>query len=283
VPPQPALGPPAAGLGAEYDDGGVLRRSLWMLAVLVPLLVLSAAIPTAAEWGHIRAEWGLAFGSARVVSAVVISSGPSLEFSRDCGAWTQINVAWAAPGGAHSGHFSVCNSDASRFAVGRVIQVMVIPGDASVIQGESQALAIAGVVIESVVGAFFLLVLGLVARWALVVCRARARSRTAPWLPGEVRDSYRLSRARGKPVQVLFDPGSAPWPAHRDPPDRECYAEFMVNPRKDRMALERGDRVWLAPTGRSLVRRRRTQPYAIVRTSDRALFWAGGKPLPGGW
>lgn len=123
VPPQPAPGPPPGGLGAEYDDGGFLRRSLQRLAVAIPLLLLPAAIPTAVEWGHIRAEWGLAFGSARTVSAVVTGSALSLEFSRSCGATTQINVAWPPPAGPHSGHFPVCDNDASRFKVGQVIQV----------------------------------------------------------------------------------------------------------------------------------------------------------------
>jgi hypothetical protein len=37
----------------------------------------------------------------------------------------------------------------------------------------------------------------------------------------------------------------------------------------------------VAPASRTLGGHRRTGPYAVIRASDRLVFWATARPLPG--
>ncbi len=231
--------------------------------------------------GPARAEWALASGSAKIVSASVVGTNPLQKNRRTC--MTQVNVVWPAPGGANRGHFTVCDDQAaSRFPPGKVIKVATIPGDADVMYGESRGRAVLAVVAETM-ALLCLLLLGAFAvrRW-LALRAAADRWRAAPWLPG----SLRLGPAPGKLQQVLiyFDPAIVPWTRgqYQGVPGGPV-AELRIQPRRG-YHLADGDPVWLIPTGRSLFRRRRSAPYAVVRRTDRKVFWATGRPLPGsGW
>jgi hypothetical protein len=178
-----ALSPHPDVAPAALYDGSALRRSRRRAAFMTGFLVLLALIPLSLL-GHVRAEWALTFGRARVVSATVAGSQPSAEFNRTC-TMTQIDVIWPAPAGTSTGNFTVCAGDASQFPAGKVVQVAVLPGDSSVIQGESRADAISGVAIESAVALFLLVMLAASARWLLLLVTAGSRWRSGPWLPGE--------------------------------------------------------------------------------------------------
>jgi hypothetical protein len=183
---------------------------------MAALLVLIVAVPVAALLGHVRAEWALAFSDARFVRAAVTGTSPSADSSRTC-TMTQVDVAWPAAVGGHTGHFSVCDDEASRYRVGEVISVAAVPGDPSVIAGESGADAVFGVTAELVIAVLVVLLLALLARSYLLLAAAPHRWRTAPWLPAEVRRGVRRSGApKGQPVVASFGPGRAPWPVGQD-------------------------------------------------------------------
>jgi hypothetical protein len=300
--------PPAAGSSlaprpdvaqaALYDASG-LRRYRRNAALLLAFWVLVTALPLIVLIGHVRAEWGLALGQARIVSAVVVGSAPTLP-SRTC-SMTNINVSWPAPAGGHPGQFAVCDNDTSQFPVGTVVSVAVVPGDISVIQGESRASAVAGVILESVFGLVILFFLAGTARWWYVLAAAGRRWKTAPWLAGEVRPGLEGRRGRGEPV-IVFLAGPVPWAAPKArkgtclarsfPPgaaeqadehglDPDNAIDLLVQRRKDAARLDSGDRVWVAPAGRTLPRHLRSGPYAVIRAGDRRVFWAMGQRMPG--
>jgi hypothetical protein len=242
-----------------------MRRRLY---ALVALLAVPVGLPVLLLFGHIQAEWALAFGRASIVSATVAGSRPSLQYSRTCSSMTRIDVTWPAPDGTNPGHFTVCDPEARQYPVGKVIQVAVLPGDSSVIVGADRASAIFGVVLESLVLLFFLLMLALAVRWWLVLRTAATGWRSAPWLPAEARQGIG-SHGKRQPIVVFFDPETGP-----------DAMDLLVEPRRDGAQLEAGDRVWVIPTGRSLFDRRLAAPYAVVRAGDWAMFWGMGKPMP---
>jgi hypothetical protein len=272
-----SLAPPADLPKAGLDDGGSLRRMRRRLVFWVGVFALAVGLPTLLGFGHIQAEWALALGKARIVAATVSGSQPSAEFNRFCSSMTRVDVAWPAPNGNNPGNFTVCDSEASQYPVGRVIQVAVVPGDSSVIVGESRGAAIFGVVIESLTLLFLLLMLAAAVRWWLVLRAAATRWRSSPWLPGQTRDGVRR-RGKGQPVLVLFDPEALPWPAT----DGNQLMDLLVERRRDGERLLSGDPVWVIPTGRSLVHRSRSGPYAVVRAGDWMMFWGTGNPMPRG-
>jgi len=272
---------------ALYDGSG-LRRNLL----------------TTVLFGYVRAEWALALGSAKIVNAAVVGTEPSAEFSRSC-TMTQINVVWPVPGGANPGQFSVCDNQASQFPAGKVIQVAAVPGDTSVVQGESRAAAIFGAILESLACVFVLWILASGARQWLVLATARHRWGEAPWLAGEAMPGGEVpGRKAGQPVIFFLQEDSVPW---QRPPakirGRTCLARsfprgaaeqaerrgldpdkavgLLVQRRKDGALLESGDQVWVAPVGRTLIRHVRTAPYAVIRAADRRVFWAMGQRMPG--
>ena len=63
--------------------------------------------------------------------------------------------------------------------------------------------------------------------------------------------------------------------------DPQAAVRLNVQRRRDRAQLAEGDRVWVAPAGRTLRGHRRASPYAIIRAGDRQVFWATGMPMPG--
>jgi hypothetical protein len=284
---------------AALYDGSYLGRLRRNAALLLAFWVVATVLPLIALFGSVRAEWGLALGQARIVSAVVVGYAPALP-SRTC-SMTNINVSWPAPAGGHSGRFAVCDNDTSQFGVGKVVSVAVVPGDTTVTQGESRASAIAGVAIESVFGLVILFFVVGTAQWWYALTAAGMRWKTAPWLAGEVRPGVMSRRGRGQPI--IFFLASAPWPplkirkgtcltrsfppgtaeqAEEDGLDPDGAIDLLVQRRKDGAHLDSGDRVWVAPAGRTLRRHFRSGPYAVIRESDRRVFWATGQRMPGG-
>jgi hypothetical protein len=282
---------------ADGRAPGRLRRQA---AIFFVFMVLVVALPVIALFGHISAEWALAAGRARAVRATVVGTAPSDEFNRTC-TMTRINVTWPAAAGTSAGHFSVCDSAVPEYPAGRVVQVAVKPGDSSVIAGESRAGAVFGVALESLVLLFIVVMLAATARWWFVLAAAGRRWKTAPWLPGEATPAA----GRRQRIFVLFDHGSVPWPPERAR-GRTCLsrslplavarladdrgldpgtaAELTAQRRRDGEQLGEGDRVWVAPAGRTWPRRYRSGPYAVIRASDRRVFWATGLKMPGrGW
>jgi hypothetical protein len=79
---------------AALYDGSALRRYRRNAALFVGFLVLATALPLVALFGSVSAEWGLALGQARIVSAVVVGSAPTLP-GHTC-SMTDINVSWPA-------------------------------------------------------------------------------------------------------------------------------------------------------------------------------------------
>ena len=285
---------------AALQEAGPLRRYRRNAALFLGFLVLATVLPLVALFGSVSAEWGLALGRARMVSAVVVGSAPALP-GHTC-SMTDINVSWPAPAGGHPGQFAVCDNDVSQFPVGKVVSVAVVPGDTTVTHGESRASAIAGVAIESAVGLLILFFVTAAARWWYVLAAAGKRWKTAPWLAGEVRPGVVSRGGRGEPV-IVFLAGPVPWTplkirrgtclARSFPPGTARQAEehgldpdnaidLAVQRRKDGARLDSGDRVWVAPTGRTLGRHLRSSPYAVIRASDRRVFWAMGLRMPGG-
>jgi hypothetical protein len=285
-------------------DGRALGRLRRKAAIFFVFMVLVVALPVTALFGPISAEWALAAGRARAVQATVVGTAPSDEFNRTC-TMTRINVTWPAAAGTSAGHFSVCDSAAPEYPAGRVVEVAVKPGDSSVIAGESRAGAVSGVALESLVLLFIVVMLAATARWWFVLATAGHRWKTAPWLPGEATPATDRRRDTSQRIFVLFDRGSVPWPPERAR-GRTCLArslplpvarraddrgldpgaaaELTVQRRRDREQLEDGDRVWVAPAGRTWPRRHRSAPYAVIRASDRRVFWATGQKMPGsGW
>lgn len=285
------------------DNGRSLRRLRRATLIFVVVMVLIVGLPSLALSGHINTEWSLAFGQATTVNATVTGSSPSDQPSRTC-SLTNIDVIWTAPVGDHFGQFTVCDDQAARFAVGTTVQVDVAAGDSSVIQGEDRGSAIFGVVLETVILFFFLLLLGAAVRTWLALLVAPRRWRNAPWLPGA---AFPNGRGRGVGQPVLVIPGGpVPWSrsSSRQGRRRTCLAfdvpadvgdraesrgldpgdaiTLNVQRRPDAQ-LAAGDQVWVAPTGRTL-RSRRAGPYAVIRAADRQVFWATGRPMPGpGW
>jgi hypothetical protein len=285
---------------AALHRGSGLGRYRRNAAFLLAFWVLATALPLVALFGSVRAEWELALGQARIVSAVVTGSAPALP-GRTC-SMTNIDVSWPAPAGGHPGQFAVCNEDVSQFPVGKVVSVAAVPGDTTVVQGESRAFAITGVAIESVFSLVILFFVVGTARWWYVLTAAGMRWKTAPWLAGEVRPGPRR-RGRGQPVIVFL--AAVPWPplkirkgtclTRSFPPastrqaeeqglDPDNAIDLLIQARKDAAHLDSGDRVWVAPAGRTLRRHMRCGPYAVIRASDRRVFWAMGQRMPGrGW
>jgi hypothetical protein len=287
------------------DNGRSLRRLRRATLIFVVVMILIVGLPSLALSGHINTEWSLAFGQATMVNATVTGSSPSDQPSRTC-SLTDIHVVWTAPAGDHFGQFTVCDDQAAQFTPGTTVQVDVVADDTSVIQGESRGSAIFGVVLETVVLLFFLLLLGAAVRTWLVLLVAPRRWRDAPWLPGVAFPNGR-GRGAGQPVLVIPESGTVPWarPSSRKGRRRTCLAFDVpadVGDRAESRGLEpgdainlnvqrrpdahlvAGDQVWVAPAGRTLRGRRRTGPYAIIRAADRQVFWATGRPMPGqGW
>jgi hypothetical protein len=287
---------------AALYDASPLRRYRRNAVFFAAFLVLATVLPLIALFGSVSAEWGLALGRARIVSAVVTGSAPALP-GHTC-SMTNIEVSWPAPAGGHPGQFAVCDNDVSEFPPGRVVSVAVVAGDTTVTHGESRASAIAGVAIESAVGLLILLMVAATVRWWYVSAAAGKRWKTAPWLAGEVRPGVRSRSGRGEPV-IVFLAGPVPWPpvkvrrglclvrsfplatarqAEEQGLDPGNAIDLAIQRRKDGARLASGDRVWVAPTGRTLRRRLRYGPYAVIRATDRRVFWATGLPMPGrGW
>jgi hypothetical protein len=287
------------------DNGRSLRRLRRATLTFVVVMVLIVGLPSLALSGHINTEWALAFGQTTTVSATVTGSSPADEPSRSC-SLTTLHVVWTASAGDHFGQFTVCDDQAARFTPGTTVRVDVAPGDSSVIQGEDRGSAIFGVVLETVVLLFFLLLLGAAVRTWLVLLVAPRRWRDAPWLPGAAFPNGR-GRGVGQPVLVIPVSGTVPWtrPLPRKRRRRTCLAvdvpadvgdlaesrglephdaiNLNVQRRPDAQ-LAAGDQVWVAPTGRTLRGHRRAGPYAVIRAADRQVFWATGLPMPGrGW
>jgi hypothetical protein len=289
---------------AVQNDGSPLRRERRNSALLAIFLVVVAGLTLLGLHNSVRAEWGLALGIARRVDATVSGSQPSDQFSRSC-TLTQINVTWTGPG---TGNFTVCDEDAGQFPPGTAVTVYATAGDPVVSQNESRAGAIAGVSLESFFGLLLLLAIVALARTWLQLTRAGLRWRQVPWLPGAVMPaadkSARTRRQPGEPAVVFLDPDELPWPADADHA-RTCLTQVVdsrayeqadergldvhagpvnlrVLPRKDGARLAAGERVWLAPAGRTLTGRR-SAPYAVIRSADKLLFWARGKRMPGRW
>lgn len=288
------LATPADAEHVVLDDQSGLRSQQRRLLGFAVFMVLVLALPVAVFLGHIRAEWALAFGRAKVVRAAVIGSRPSAEFAR-CGALTQIDVRWPAPDGTNPGNFTVCDYDVASYPVGKVISVAVTRGERSVIVGEDQGSAVFGVVLESLLLAFVLLLVMAALRQCLRLGVAVRRLKGAPWLPAE---AVRLASqtVRGTTtvrILALFDSDRAPslsaglpqaLPPPTDPfaPGQQSRRlKLRILPRKDKERLEHGTPVWVVPTGRTLWRHRRSGPYAVIRASDRKVFWASGGALPG--
>ncbi len=297
------LAPPPDVARTAHDDGRGLRAPQRMTLIFVVVIALLIGLPALALSGHIRTEWSLAFGAATTVDATVTGSSPSLQPSRTC-SLTNIDVVWTAPVGTHSGSFTVCDDEAAQFPLGAKVQVAVVPGDRSVIQGEGRGSAIVGVAIETFFLLLILLLLAAAVRQWLVLATASRHWRTAPWLPGTVFPAP-PGRAGGQPVLVIPPGDTAPWtrPPTAKARRRTCLADGVpvrigqdaegggldpqaairlnVQRRGDRMRLAEGDQVWVAPAGRTLGGHHRTGPYAVIRASDRLVFWATGRPLPG--
>ena len=285
------------------DDGRGLRAPRRLMLTVAVVIALLIGLPALALSGHIRTEWSLAFGTATMVDATVTGSSPSGQPSRSC-ALTNIDVVWTASGRAHSGQFTVCDSQAGQFPFGARVRVTVVAGDSSVIQGEGRGSAIFGVVLETVVLLLILLLLALLLRQWFQLATARRHWRSAPWLPGEVFPAP-PGKAAGQPVLVIPSSDTVPWtrpPAGKgrrrtcladDVPvrvgsaaeaiglDPQAAVRLNVQGRGDRARLAEGDRVWVAPAGRTLRGHGRAGPYAIIRAGDRKVFWATANPMPG--
>lgn len=300
--------PPSDLIHAAKDDGRGLRRLRRRTVIFLVILVLAVGLPSLALSGHIGTEWALAFGDTTVVNATVTGSAPSDQPSRSC-SLTDIDVIWTAPVGDHVGQFTVCTDEASQFAAGTTVQVDVLSGDSSVIQGEGRGSAIFGVVLETIVLVFILLLLA-AGVWQLFrLAAARRHWREAPMLPAVAFPAgSKRSRDGGQPTWIVPVGDTVPWtlPSSAKARRRTCLANIPVpqgtqaeasglDPQnalvlnvlqrpKDPALLASGDPVWLAPAGRTMRTHRRAAPYAIVRTTDRQVFWANGLPLPGqGW
>jgi hypothetical protein len=298
------LAPDPAVAGAVRYDGSPLLRERRNSALLAIFLILVVAVTLLALRDSVRAEWSLALGNARRVEATVTGSQPSNQVNRTC-TLTQINVRWPRGG---AGNFTVCDEDAGQLPAGTSVTVYATPGDPAVIQGEGRAGAITGVSLESLFGLLLLLAIVALAWTWLQLTMAGRRWRHGPWLPGVVRPaaerSARTRRLPGAPAVVFLDSEALPWPAGTDYA-RTCLAQVVsspsheqaerqglelhagpanlrVLPRQDGTALAAGDRVWLVPAGRTLTGRR-SAPYAVIRSSDRSLFWARGRRMPGRW
>jgi hypothetical protein len=296
--------PPADVIQNARDDGRGLRRMRRRILIFVVIIVLAVGLPSVALSGHIGTEWALAFGDTTTVNATVTGTAPSDQLSRTC-SLTDIDVIWTAPVGGHAGQFTVCDNDAGQFPVGSTVQVAVLPGDSNVIQGEGRGSAIFGVVLETIVLLFILLLLAAGVRQLFRLAAVRRHWRQAPMLPGVVFPAgSRRSRDGGQPMWIVPVGDAVPWarPSSLKARRRTCLASIPVaagtqaearglDPQntltlnvqqrpKDPAQLAAGDPVWVAPTG--LTRHhRRIGPYAIVRTSDRQVFWASGLPMPG--
>jgi hypothetical protein len=300
--PGPLPPPPPEVARTAHDDGRGLRAPRRLTLIFIVVLALLIGLPALALSGHINTEWSLAFGKATTVDAIVTGSSPSLQPSRTC-SLTNIDVIWTAPVGTHSGSFTVCDDQAAQFPFGAKIQVAVVPGDSSVIQGEGRGSAIFGVAIESFFLLLILLLLAAAARQWLVLATATRHWRTAPWLPGTVYPAP-PGRAAGQPVLVIPPGDTVPWtrPPTAKARRRTCLADvpvrigqaaeehgldpqaairLNVQRRGDRARLAEGDQVWVAPAGRSLGGHRHTGPYAVIRAADRLVFWATASALPG--
>jgi hypothetical protein len=302
--------PPDVVRTAQDDRRGLHRLQRRILTFVVVILVV-VGLPSIALSGHIGAEWALAFGDATAVNATVTGSSPSGEPSRTC-SLTTIYVVWTAPVGDHIGQFTVCDDEVGKFTSGTTVRVFVLPGDSSVIQGEGRGSAIFGVVLETIVLLFLLLLLVSAIRQWLTLLTASRRWRDAPWLPGAAYRAPVTARRRGRAggQQILVVPvyGSVPWtrPDSRSARRRTCLAadvpygigqqadqrglepqdtiSLSVQRRRDDAQLADGDQVWVAPAGRTLRGHRRASPYAVIRAADRQVFWATGLPMPGqGW
>ncbi len=284
---RPSLAPPPEAQWTALDDDGVLRDMRLRIGALIVGSALLVALSAALISGPVRADWALASGAAKIVKASVVGSQNVQNDHRAC-TMTQVNVVWPASGGGNRGHFTVCDNAASRFRVGAVVRVAATRGDTSVLQGERRGDAILAVLADMVVLLLGLLILGglAVRRW-LTLGAAGRRWRTAPWLPGDLRLGTRPGRLHS--VVIFFDQAAAPWAPAQQPswPRREdlpAGLEFRIQPRDDDQRLADGDPVWLVPTGSSLIGRRRIAPYAVVRMTDRRVFWGKAKPMPGtGW
>jgi len=153
-----AAAPPPDLIQAAQDDGRGLRRLRRRTVIFLAVLLFAVGLPSLALSGHIGTEWALAFGDTTSVTATVTGSAPSDQLSRTC-SLTDIDVIWTAPVGDHTGQFTVCDDQAGQFAAGSTVQVDVLPGDSSVIQGEDRGSAVFGVVLETIVLVFILLLL----------------------------------------------------------------------------------------------------------------------------
>jgi hypothetical protein len=301
--PGSALAPSPEVARTAHDDGRGLRAPRRVTLIFIVVIALVIGLPSLALSGHIRTEWSLAFGAATTVDATVTGSSPSDQPSRSC-SLINIDVVWTAPVGTHSGQFTVCDDQAGQFPYGARVQVAVVPGDSSVIQGEGRGSAIFGVVLETLVLLLILLLLAAGVRQWLLLTTASRHWRSAPWLPGTVFPAP-PGRAVGQPVLVIPPGDTVPWT--RSPPGkarrRTCLADDVPVPigqaaeergldpqaairlnvqrRGDRARLAEGDQVWVAPAGHSLGGHRRTGPYAVIRASDRLVFWATASALPG--
>jgi hypothetical protein len=276
-----SLAPPPEAQRAVLDDNGVLWGMRWRIAITATASAVLVAFFAALLSGPAHAEWALASGTAKIVNASVVGSNPLQKGRRTC--MTQVHVVWPAPGGANRAHFTVCDDNAaSWFPPGKVIKVATTSGNANVIYGEGRGRAVLAVVAESMALLCLLLLGALAVRRWLALRAAAARWRTAPWLPG----SLRLGSGPGKLQQVLisFDPGIVPWTREQyrgaQNEDTCPVVGLRIQSRGDDQLAD-GDQVWLIPTGRSLFRRRRSAPYAVVRMTDRKVFWGTGQPLPG--
>src|ERR1700761_4222990 len=177
--------PPPDLVRTADDDRRGLRGLRRGTLIFIALFALLFGLPAFLLFGHIRTEWSLAFGIATKVEATVTGSSASAQPSRSC-ALTNIHVVWTAPVGDRFGQFTVCDNQAGEFPIGTTVPVDVVAGNSSVIQGEGRGSAIFGVVLETLVLLFVVLLLFAFARqgWQLTVAPGRWRS--VPWVPGTV-------------------------------------------------------------------------------------------------
>jgi len=300
--PRALPAPPPDLLRTADDDRRGLRGLRGMSLIFIALFALLFGLPAFLLFGHIRTEWSLAFGFATKVEATVTGSSASAQPSRSC-ALTNIHVVWTAPVGDHFGSFTVCDNQAGDFPVGTTVPVDVVAGDSSVIQGEGRGSAIFGVILEIIVLLFALLLLFAFARQWWQLTAAPRRWRHTPWVPGMVYPAP-PGKAVGRPVLVIPPGDTVPWtrPPTAKARRRTCLADvpvrigqaaeergldpqaairLNVQRRGDRARLAEGDQVWVAPAGRSLGGHRHAGPYAVIRGSDRLVFWATASALPG--
>jgi Protein of unknown function (DUF3592) len=245
-------------------DGGGLRRmrrkALWALALV--LLVVGA--PALLMAGHVRAEWSLAFGHTREVTATVTGTAPQFMLSRTCSDSVEVRLDWSdVP--PRSGQFTTCRDVADRsYRPGARVRVAVQPGNPEVVVSEGRGSAVFGVILEAL-GALAALWFAALAVSALVSLSGR-RWRVAAGLPMIV-----LAADDPRRMRLVTSPAE---------PAATVHPMIVAPlPRTDSLRLDSGDLVSAVPVGRTLLLRRPRGPYVLRRDADDQVFWALGPRL----